>query len=29
MLFPFAGADLRSGVERAARLLPRMRALAR
>ena len=29
MLFPFAGGDLRSGVERAARLLPRMRALAR
>jgi len=29
LLFPFAGGDLRSGVERAAALLPRMRALAR
>ncbi|HEY6201552.1 MAG TPA: hypothetical protein VI056_00780 [Candidatus Limnocylindria bacterium] len=30
LLFPFAGGgDLRSGVERAARLLPRLRALAR
>ncbi len=29
LLFPFAGADLRSGVERAAALLPRMRALGR
>src|SRR6267143_6304698 len=26
LLFPFAGGDLRSGVERAARLMPRMRA---
>lgn len=29
LVFPFAGGDLRSGVERAARLLPRLRALAR
>lgn len=29
MLFPLGGKDLRSGVERAAALLPRMRALAR
>lgn len=29
LLFPFAGGDLRSGVERAAALLPGMRALAR
>ena len=29
LLFPFAGGDLRTGVERAAALLPRMRALAR
>ncbi len=28
LVFPFAGGDLRSGVERAARLLPRLRALA-
>ena len=28
LLFPFAGADLRTGVERAAALLPRMRNLA-
>jgi len=29
LVFPFAGGDLRSGVERAAALLPRLRALAR
>lgn len=29
MIFPFAGGDLRAGVERAAKLLPRIRALAR
>jgi F420-dependent oxidoreductase-like protein len=29
LLFPFAGTDLRSAVERAIALLPRMRALAR
>ena len=28
LVFPFAGGDLRSGVERAAKLLPRLRALA-
>jgi alkanesulfonate monooxygenase SsuD/methylene tetrahydromethanopterin reductase-like flavin-dependent oxidoreductase (luciferase family) len=29
LLFPFPGGDLRTGVERAAALLPRLRALAR
>ena len=29
LVFPFAGGNLRSGVERAAALLPRLRALAR
>ena len=29
LIFPLGGGDLRSGVERAARLLPRLRALAR
>ncbi|MGH2489884.1 MAG: hypothetical protein ACRDF9_00110 [Candidatus Limnocylindria bacterium] len=29
LLFPLGGGDLRSGVERAAALLPRIRALAR
>jgi F420-dependent oxidoreductase-like protein len=29
MIFPFAGGDLRSGVERAAALMPRIRELAR
>jgi hypothetical protein len=28
LVFPFAGGDLRSGVERVAHLLPRLRALA-
>jgi F420-dependent oxidoreductase-like protein len=28
LVFPFAGADLRTGVKRASRLLPRLRALA-
>ena len=28
LVFPFPGGDLRSGVERAAALLPRLRALA-